>query len=484
MDEFRLRASRGTAGTTPPFTAQYETYGVSATGITLGQAGNSKLRPETTTEYEFGVDFTLFRRLGFEVTYAHGDTKDQILPVNTPAALGFGTQWQNAGTLSNRTWEVSVNLPVVNSRSFYWQMRGTWDRTRTYINELFVPEFVYTGGTGQGTESFFFMTADKRNSCLPGELGHYPGEAGFNAGEARPNCTGLPLHRYGNVWGRRFFKSCSELPSSIRSDCGTASSSYQINDDGWLVWVGQGNSWKDGITRNLWNTVLPAAANPWGVPLSFGHAIVDRPLCVDAAGNFGAAADPSTFACQTGAGTGTHQILGNVFPDFRFTFSNDIQYKKLTLYALLDATIGHEINNQGEQWGLFDFQSDLFDRGESTVETAKPIGYGWRVGPPENSAGTGGFYNVLGVNNYSLESGSFAKLREVSLTYKLGPVAGVGDWTLGLVGRNILTITGYTGYDPETGVGGGSTGSGIINQTDAFGFPNLRTFTFSVSTRF
>ncbi len=480
MDEFRLRASRGTAGSTPRFSAQYETYNVSATGITLGQAGNSQLRPETTTEFEVGTDFTLFRRLGVEVTYAHGKTVDQILPVNTPASLGFSTQWQNAGTLQNRTWEVGLNVPIVNSKSLYWKMRGTWDRTRTYISELLVPDFVYTGGTGQGTESFFVMSADSRKSCLPGEVGHYPGEAGYAVGEARPNCTGLPLNRYGNAWGRRFFKACNELPAAVRNDCGGATTSYQINDDGWIVWVGQGNSWRDGITKNLWQVVNPASSNPWGVPLSFGHPIVDRPLCVDDQGGL-----TGTIQCQPGAGTGSSQILGNVFPKFRFTFSNDIQYKKLTLYALLDGTIGHRINNQSEQWGLFDFQSEHFDRGESTVETAKPSGYGWRVGPPENAAGTGGFYNVLGVNNYSLEDGSFAKLREVSLTYKVGSVAGVGDWTLGVIGRNLLTFTGYSGLDPETGIGGDtSTGSGLINQTDAFGFPTLRTFTFSLSTRF
>jgi hypothetical protein len=47
-----------------------------------------------------------------------------------------------------------------------------------------------------------------------------------------------------------------------------------------------------------------------------------------------------------------------------------------------------------------------------------------------------------------------------------------------------LTITNYTGLDPEVGAGAGQTGSGLINQTDAFGFPTLRTFTFSLSTRF
>jgi hypothetical protein len=47
-----------------------------------------------------------------------------------------------------------------------------------------------------------------------------------------------------------------------------------------------------------------------------------------------------------------------------------------------------------------------------------------------------------------------------------------------------MTFTDYTGYDPESGVSGGSTGSGLINQVDAFGFPTLRTFTFTISSRF
>jgi hypothetical protein len=172
-----------------------------------------------------------------------------------------------------------------------------------------------------------------------------------------------------------------------------------------------------------------------------------------------------------------------VFPDFRFTFTNDIQYKKLTLYTLLDATIGHEINNQGEGWGLLDLSSAYFDQGDQTVEVAKPVGYGWRAGSPESS-GIGGFYDVLGPNNYVVESGSYAKLRELSLTYKFGKIAGVGDWTLGLVGRNLLKITNYSGMDPEVGVSGGNTGSGLINQTDNFDMPPLRSFTFSISTRF
>jgi hypothetical protein len=64
-------------------------------------------------------------------------------------------------------------------------------------------------------------------------------------------------------------------------------------------------------------------------------------------------------------------------------------------------------------------------------------------------------------------------------------VRGIGgEWTAGVTGRNLYTWTNYSGYDPETGVSGGNTGSGLINQTDAFDFPTLRRFTFTLSTRF
>jgi hypothetical protein len=83
-----------------------------------------------------------------------------------------------------------------------------------------------------------------------------------------------------------------------------------------------------------------------------------------------------------------------------------------------------------------------------------------------------------------VEDGSYAKFREVSLTYRVGAVRGVGDWTVGFVGRNLFTFTNYSGYDPEVGVNGGQSASGLINQVDAFDFPTLRTFTLSLSTRF
>lgn len=441
ISEFRVRASRGTAGNTPSFTAQYETFSCSVSGCSLGQAGNTKLKPETTTETEIGVDFTLLDRVGVEVTNATSNTVDQILPVNTPGILGFGTQWTNAGTMHNKTWEVAVNLPIITRADLQWDLRASFDRNRTFISNLAPPD--YFSSLGQGLGSVFFFSDD-------GSLNN-----------------GFPKNRIGNIWGRRFYRSCAEMPAIAPMTCGGAGADFQVNDRGYVVWVGAGNSWQDGITRNLWQTKLSVADSPWGTQHFFGHPIVDRPL-----------------VGQPGQNTGIRQIIGNTMPDYRLGFNTTLTWKKFTVYGLFDGTFGHELQNQAEGWGIFDHNAQSMDQNYSTPVThAKVAGYSWRVGSPEG-VGTGGLYDLLGPNNYNTETASYLKMRELNLSYRVGPIAGTGDWTLSLLGRNLFTITDYTGMDPETGVQGGSLGSALVNGVDAFNFPTLRSFTFAVSTRF
>lgn len=442
VTDFRLRASRGTAGNTPSFSAQYETYACSVSGCSLGQAGNKNLKPETTTETELGADFTLFDRVGFEVTNANSSTKDQILNPNTASSLGFANQWQNAGSLANHTWEVAMNLPLINKKDMQWSLRATYDRTRTNITDLSVPPYYVSAGNSlQGALSFFYMTA------------------------SRVIQDGVPMNRFGNIWGRMFYKGCGSMPASVQPSCGDGKD-YQVNDQGFVVWAGAGNSWKDGITKNLWQTKLSAANSPWNYPLQFGHVIVDRPL-----------------RGEKNEGVGNMHIVGHTLPDFRTSWSSNFTYKRLTLYALVDATIGFQIDNQGMGWGLFDMNSAVFDAANKSVQLAKPVGYTWRAGGAEG-VGSGGLYDQLGPNNYNVQSGSYAKVREMNAAYHFGSVGGVGDWTVSVVGRNLFTFTNYPGIDPETGATGGQAGSGLISQIDAFGFPTLRTFSFAVTTRF
>jgi len=53
---------------------------------------------------------------------------------------------------------------------------------------------------------------------------------------------------------------------------------------------------------------------------------------------------------------------------------------------------------------------------------------------------------------------------------------GIERLTMGLIGRNLWTITDYTGFDPEVG--------DIRDAYDGFDYPNFRTFTVKMDVQF
>ena len=72
------------------------------------------------------------------------------------------------------------------------------------------------------------------------------------------------------------------------------------------------------------------------------------------------------------------------------------------------------------------------------------------------------------------------RLREVALYYSI-PKEIIGDSfsniKLGISGRNLLTKTDYSGYDPEVS----TNGSGVIsNGLDVTPFPSSKQFYFHV----
>jgi hypothetical protein len=177
------------------------------------------------------------------------------------------------------------------------------------------------------------------------------------------------------------------------------------------------------------------------------------------------------------------QKLGNTLPDFRLSMSHNFQYKRFNVYALVDGSYGNRVFNQEVHWSLGDFNVRFEDQADKTVETAKPIGYYWRAPAPE-AAGIGGYYDVLGSNNFTTMKGTYTKLREASISYAVGPIRGVGDWSVSLIGRNLWTITDFLGWDPEVGVSGTNLNSSAITAVAGFQYPQTRTFTFAVGTRF
>lgn len=432
ISDLKFRASVGQAGNRPNFTAQYETFTIGAGGaLSPNQLGNADLAPEVSTETEIGMDMELFSRYALTLTHAKNVINQQIMPVQLEASSGYGSQWRNVGELTNNTFEVSLNVPIIQSRDLNYSARINYDRTTSKISRLDVPEFFVSAAGQQGSETMFKIQ------------------------EGQP---------FGAIYGRKFVKECSDLPATHSGDCGGAGSAYQKNSDGFIVYVGAGNSLGDGITKNLWFTRLPAAQAPWAggttaENLSWGNPILVR----DAAGSVPVLP------------------VGNALPDFRWSVSQQATWKRFSAFALLDATVGKDVWNIGRQWSLGDFMHAETDQAGKSVTEARPLGYYFRA---VSTGGIGGLYDVLAPNNNTVEDASFVKLREVTVGYRLGQLAGVGDWNLSLIGRNLITISDYRGFDPEVGLGGGNLGSGVLNAIDGFTFPNLRTLAFQISTSF
>lgn len=431
ITDLKFRYSIGQAGNRPTFSAQYETFSIGSGGaLSPSTLGNKNLKPEVSTEQEMGVDLELFGRYGVTLTKSHNVVDDQLLSVAPPAAAGFAAQWKNAGQLTNDTYEASFNIPIINTRAVEYSARVNFDRTRSQITRLDVPMYYVTAAGAQGTEQMFKV------------------EQGG---------------RMGQIYGRSFVKSCKELPSDFQSRCGSGLD-YQKNSDGFIVYVGQGNTLGEGITKNLWFTRLPASQAPWGGgstadPLAWGMPILIR---------------DSTGAVPLNP-------IGQALPDYRWSLAQNFRYKRLNAYVLLDASVGKSIWNELRQWSLGDFMHKDTDQAGKSVADARPIGYYFRA---VSTGGIGGLYDLLAPNNNTVEDASFVKVREMSIGYRIGSVGGFGNWTINAVGRNLLTFTKYSGYDPEVGLGGGSQGSGVLNAVDAGNFPNLRTFTLSLSTSF
>jgi len=82
------------------------------------------------------------------------------------------------------------------------------------------------------------------------------------------------------------------------------------------------------------------------------------------------------------------------------------------------------------------------------------------------------------------EDADFLKLRDVSVSFDVPPAAAslvrARGATITLVGRNLLTWTGYSGVDPEAGSYPLSFGVDMPNVADYGALPPLRSWTLRV----
>ena len=138
------------------------------------------------------------------------------------------------------------------------------------------------------------------------------------------------------------------------------------------------------------------------------------------------------------------RLLGNSMPLWKIGWSHNIQYKRVSVYGLVDKVFGNKVYNEDRHWSFGDFMTRDAQQNGQSVESAKPLGYYWRSPSPESAAGVGGYYDQLGPNTISFEDAGYIKLREFQLSYNVGSIKHiVGNWSITAIGRNLYTWTKF-----------------------------------------
>ena len=197
---------------------------------------------------------------------------------------------------------------------------------------------------------------------------------------------------------------------------------------------------------------VPAFAPPSSFALHFGQGFIEK------------GKSPSQITGTDSTAPGERVTLGDYEPDFSIGFSNEFNIGPVRLYGLLDWRKGGDIVNLTQL--LYD-DAGLAPDVEASVDRITSYAHG---------------------NSPYIQSASFAKLREITVSYSLPQTlvsAAFGDKVSALrleaSGRNLYTWTHYKGLDPEVS----NFGNQNINRSqDVAPYPPARSFYFTLGVDF
>ena len=250
--------------------------------------------------------------------------------------------------------------------------------------------------------------------------------------------------RMGQWFGNFHVKTSDQL----RSVHANSLDQFQVDDNGYLVPVGVGNNYTDGKAKSLWNTTV----NIDGINYSWG-----RP-----------------FLQVDDGGVVRRDLIADFAADMRFGFGNTFRYKGFRLYTLFNGQIGGEIYNQTRQTLHATNDHPEVNQMGKPDELRKPLTY-YATGLAQG--------NAPWLREY-VEDASYARLQELAFGYLfdarrhpwIGKI-GASRIQADLVGRNLLTLTNYSGINVEGR-------NGALTNLDQEVYPLTRTLTAAFQVTF
>jgi TonB-linked SusC/RagA family outer membrane protein len=158
------------------------------------------------------------------------------------------------------------------------------------------------------------------------------------------------------------------------------------------------------------------------------------------------------------------RVIGDPNPDYILGFGSDFSYKNWNVGFVMESVQGVDVFDADKRTrqGV-----GIGELSEQELSGELPRGYIWSIYP---------------IQEFRMEDGSFTKLREAYLSYRIDQLGSVlNNVTLTVSGRNLFSIDNFFSYDPEVNAGGQSNRLRGVN----FGtVPIPRTYTFTLKANF
>ena len=449
----KIRAAYGEAGEQPEVYSIYTGYlsdniGYFENKVSLGKAGvyngvlgyvsdsrlgNLAIRPERRTENEIGLDLEFFEnRFGINLTNYKATSRDVIFTMDVAPSTGSDTYTANGAIIENKGLEFSLNGIIIDKKGFRWSSRFLYAHNENMLAEM----------NGVTKESSKYL--DPSNIPID-QLSKFTFVA-----------PGRPIGEFrGYSWARFGY-------GIIASDRDENGNTVYIDIDS--VYAGQ---WKkndvyvqrDGLPDVNWQTSDGEAAgylwsgyspNPDWTGSFYNEVKISNNISISALVDISSGGYIVNYTKNKLNEVGTHEETGQRYHEFFDDPSWD----------------GYEEGNSTE-WGKGPF-SHFLNNGHQAIGPGAETEINY-----SESFFTGTMGTATDIIN-NIESASYIKLREVSISYSVNPRSvkslGLNGLDVRVSFRDLLTISSYSGWDPETNMMQNRiTGEDYFNQPQTWG---------------
>jgi TonB-dependent starch-binding outer membrane protein SusC len=176
------------------------------------------------------------------------------------------------------------------------------------------------------------------------------------------------------------------------------------------------------------------------------------------------------------------QVIGNYLPDFTYGLNFTAEYGNFDLSLLFQGVHGNEIYNGTKV--LTQGMMRLFNMDKAVLDAWTPDNRNTDIpravsGDPNNNART---------SDRFVEDGSYMRIKNLTIGYSFDNMISstmIGNTISGLrvylTAQNLLTLTNYTGYDPEIASRENNT---LLHGADFGQYPQPRTFLLGIRASF